>query len=81
MQLRMTKLVGVGLTLLYLSGCVTRFVEDTYTQDAQEALLLLCTTAPVGKAGTTNGSLAEAFLVTRESLMVCKGVTQSMIGE
>lgn len=66
-----------GLISLYLAGCGTSYVE----LKAPDAVLGICLGAPEGRVGETNESLVEAFLVTRESLRVCKGIARSQLSD
>lgn len=64
-----------GLVSLSLLGCTKSYVELR----TPDEVLGVCIGSPEGKVGLTNESLLEAFLVTRESLRVCKSISQSQL--
>lgn len=65
----------IGLVSLSLLGCSTRYVELR----APDEVLRVCIMSPEGVVGATNESLVDAFLMTRESLRVCKGIARSQL--
>lgn len=65
----------IGLISLSLTACSASYVELR----TPDEVLGICLGAPEGKVGRTNESLLEAFLVTRESLRVCKGISRSQL--
>lgn len=42
---------------------------------------MFCIDSPVGEVGLDNLSLAQAYIDSTESLLVCQGVSRSIIGD
>lgn len=69
----------IGVASAFLSACAAPYNSTDYAEEATRGLLMLCNDAPMGIVGETNESLARAYLTSTESLLLCKGVSRSLM--
>lgn len=69
--------------LIFLAGCTTPVYIDSGSATAQgktiKAVLSECVGQQVGKVGTTNLSLAKAYIGSTEGLLVCQEISLGII--
>jgi len=69
---------GLVVVLGALVGCTTTEM-DSFELDSAKALLMYCVEAEPGRVGSTNASLARAYLETKQGLLVCQAVSDAII--
>lgn len=69
--------------LIFLAGCTTPVYIDSGSATAQgktiKAVLSDCIGQQVGKVGSTNLSLAKAYIGSTEGLLVCQEISLGII--
>lgn len=67
-------MLGIGLIVISLTGCATHSINNIDIN-----ILQFCSDREVPIVGETNGDLVNSYLDLKESFLICKGISNTLL--